>query len=473
MKQLNHSVTAVIFRYAVPALLVLVSLALLASPYAWLAPLPGIAVIFLLWIVKRDLLAWLFYGIVILIPFGAYRGLRGELSFLRLHWLFAAVLAFFVVIQILMKKRLPEEVRSPKFWGLLALFYIVNIFAMLGSKVPQTSASFMILLATGYLLIALGMILVDRKGFGKTIPKVVVGSVFAGSILAVLGAVFKLGWFVSATSGRVLGGAPDPNNMSLMIIFSLPFAVYFMLTSGRVWTRLFLLLVVAVDVAAVISTFSRGGALILLLSVLLMFWEFRHMISPRSLGLLFGVAGLVVTALLLVTPESYQERIRSIKAADDFAMRRRMSYLVVARELVADRPLFGNGPDAYAPLYARTDIGRSFRRSKESGARDAHNTYIEVLTGSGIIGLAFFLAVLLYAFKSFNHAQRLFVRAGRSRQALLVRAYRTAYLTLLVYLMIFSDVYHKYLLLSLAMSQVALRQAVATSLEREVDYGIG
>lgn len=467
MKWLADKVLGSAFQYWVPIFLIAVSLALLASPYAWLAPAPGTALLGLLWIARRNALSWLFYGFVILVPFGAYRGLKGDLSFLRLHWVFTGVLALIVVCRILVTRRIPNELKGAGFWGRLFFFYLINFFALLSSKVPAISTSFMILLAAGYMLVALGMIWVDRNGFEKVFPAVVVGSVFVGSLFAVAGSVFHVSWFVSETSGRVLGGAPDPNNMSLMIIFSLPFAAYFLVTAQRLWQRVGLLLLIAVNVAAVVATFSRGGALILFLSLGLLGWEFRRLISSRNLGLLLGVAGLAITTFMLLIPDSYQQRLGTIRAADDFSMRRRLSYITVARDLVLDRPFFGNGPDSYASLYAKSAVGRLFRRKSESGLREAHNTYIDVVTGSGILGLVAFLMVLSYAFQSFGRALRLYQQAGDAQMVLLARAYRLAFAMLLVYLFIFSDVYHKYLLLSLAMSQVAVYQASQKILEEE------
>lgn len=473
MNELAHKVMVSVFRYAIPAALVAVSLRLLASPFPHLAPLPALGLLILLWFGKRALFPYLFYGIVLLIPFGAYRGLSGQFSFVRLHWIFAILLAGVVLVGTVLRKRIPAEVRQGKFWARVALFYLINIFAALGSIFPEKSVPFMFLLAAGYMLVALGMIVVNRNGFEKILPRIIVGSVFVGAFLAVLGSVFNLKLFLSPLSGRAVGGSPEPNNMSLMIIYSLPLAVYFLLTARRASARLFLLLLIAIDVAAVIATFSRGGALVLAFSALLMLWEFRQKISPRNLGLLMGLGGLAVAALLLLSPESYGHRIKSIRTADDFPMRRRASYLAVTPELVADRPVLGSGPDTFAPRYAQTEIGRSFKRkSDKSGERDAHNTYIEVLVGSGIIGLVFFLAILLYSLKSFSRAQGLFLSSGRPRLALLTTAYRTSYLTLLVYLFILSEVNHKYLLVSLVASQVALRLA-QTEPEPEAEYAGG
>jgi len=456
MNTLAYKLKGFAIRYAIPAVLVVVSLLLLASPFPYLAPLPALGLLTLLWLGNRALFPYLFYGIVALIPFGAYRGLSGQYGFVRVHWIFAIALAVVVGTNIFLRKKIPAEVRQGKFWACVALFYLINVFATMGSKFPAVSAKFMIILAAGYLLVALGMIVVDRKGFSETLPKVIVGSVFISSALALLGSVFNLSLFVSSESGRVIGAAPDPNNMSLMIIFSLPLAAYFLLTARRPLARLAWMLIIGVDVAAIVATFSRGGAVILFLSLVLMLWEFRQLIAPRNLGLLFGLGGLAVAIFLILTPESYMQRVKSLRAADDFSLRRRTSYLVVARDLVAQRPFLGSGPDTFAPRYARTETGRAFKRKNSSGERKAHNTYIEVLVGSGVIGLAAFLILLLYALKSFSRAKQLFLAGGDARLALLTTAYRTSFLTLLVYLLLYSEVNHKYLLVALAVSQIAL-----------------
>jgi hypothetical protein len=55
---------------------------------------------------------------------------------------------------------------------------------------------------------------------------------------------------------------------------------------------------------------------------------------------------------------------------------------------------------------------------------------------------------------------------------LLTVAYRTSFLTLLAYLLLYSEVNHKYLLLSLIISQVALRLSRTPS-EQEPDHACG
>ena len=445
------------FRSAIPIVLVTISLALLTTPFPYLAVLPALSLLAILWLGARKLFPYLFYGIVLLIPFGAYRGLGGAFAFVRLHWIFAITLAGVISIGALLHKRIPEELRQGRFWAFVFLFYIINLISAFGSKYPEASAPFMLLMSAGYLLVALGMIVVDKKGFSQTLPRIIVGSICVSSLLVLAGAVLKIPFFVDTVSGRAMGGSSDPNNTALMTIFSLPLAVYFLLTARRPLIQQGMLLVIAMDVAAVIATFSRGGALILGIAMLLMFLEFRHFIVPHNIGLLMGLGGLALVALLLLTPDAYIQRIQSVSGADDFSMRRRSSYLKVAAKSIVARPFFGSGPDTFSAIYADSKIGRTFKRRNVSGERKAHNTYAEVAVGSGLFGIASLAALLIYSINSFTKAKHRFLASGQPHLALLTAAFRTSLLSLLAYLLIHSDLNHKYLLVSLAVSQIALR----------------
>ena len=442
-----------------PFLLVAVTLMLLASPYPYMAPLPGLGMLVLLLLGRWNLRSALFYGIVLLIPFGAYRTPIGELELLRLHWVLAIALAGLVAMDTLLRKSLPRELHNRSFWMLVFGFVIANAISLPSSGFPAVSMRFLMLLVAGFMLVALGMIVLDDRGFTQILPMVVVGSVVMGSVLAVLGYTMDLPVFISPKTGRAAGGAPDPNNMSLMIIFSIPLLVYFLLTTRHPLRRLGLLLALGINVGAIVLTFSRGGALILGLSIPLILWEYRRMIAPRNLGLLLGLSGLALIVFVLLAPDTYGRRIQSLRDGDDFVINRRYSYILVARDLFQQHPVLGSGPDTFSSLYAQTEVGRYFTRQREDGRRKAHNTYLEVLVGTGLFGFAWFFGVLLYAYYGFSHAKRRFLEQGMLREALVTGAYRVSFLTLLLYFLIYSDVYHKYLLLSLALSMVALRLA--------------
>jgi O-antigen ligase len=459
MNEQKHSFIATAWSYAGPLVLILCSLFLLTTPWPFLAPLPALAVLGLLLIKKSEGVPYLFYGIVFLIPFGAYRGLGGEFNLVRLHWLLAIALMGFVLARILWQRRIPAELNQRTFWLLVALFYLINIFAAMNSAFPAVSATFMVLMVAAYLLVALGIMVLTRRGYARTLPRVIVLSVLIGAVLGILGFVFNVTLFVDPVSGRALGAAPDPNNMSLMIIYSLPMGIYLLLTARRPGARVLYLLVFVISIIGIMATFSRGGALVLCIALGLMLWEFREHISPRNLGLLTGLAGIGLALVIMFSPDAYNRRIQSIAKAEDTPMRRRASYLVVAKDLIAERPVLGSGPNTFSSLYAKTELGRKFKRSGTDGKRKAHNTYVEVLVGSGVAGFTAFMLILGYSLRSFSRAQKRFLRQGQSQMALLTAAYRTSYLTLLVYLLMFSDVMHKYLLLSLAVSQVALRLA--------------
>ena len=97
-----------------------------------------------------------------------------------------------------------------------------------------------------------------------------------------------------------------------------------------------------------------------------------------------------------------------------------------------------------------------FGSKKDDTQRYAHNTYLEFLIGSGILGFLLFLIILMITIRNFLKSRKNFLLQGRQDMVSLVSSYQLSFVSLIIYLLIFSDMYHKYLFVSLALSQVAL-----------------
>jgi O-antigen ligase len=219
---------------------------------------------------------------------------------------------------------------------------------------------------------------------------------------------------------------------------------------------------IVLNVIGLVTTWSRGGAVIFLVTLMAIVVEYRDRFSPRTLGLFLGGAGVAVVVVLLLIPPSYWERQKSVTDTTDVPMARRGAYLSLASEVVPKHPVLGWGPDSFQYLWAESSYARKYQRKgdvKLGFRRKAHNTYIEVIVGTGVLGLAAFLSILGCAFRDFTKARRIHLERGNRAMAHLVGSYRISLFALCVYLFVYSDVYHKYLLLSLALSQVALRLA--------------
>jgi O-antigen ligase len=255
---------------------------------------------------------------------------------------------------------------------------------------------------------------------------------------------------------RATGGSDSGPALAMSILYGLPFLAHWLASSRTFRSRLALSGVLAVNLLGMITTYSRGGALVTVALFGWMLMAYRHALRPRRV-LILGFTGVAAVLLALVlVPASYWERQLSLTDQSDFSVGRRTTYLFVAREAFAARPLLGYGHDTFQYLYGQTDYARAYaRQDQETLRRRAHNTYIEAAIGSGVLGLAAFLGMLAAAWHNYSVGRSRARARGDMDLASLIGAYRMAFGALLVYFLIYSNLDNKYLIFALALSFVA------------------
>lgn len=451
-----------LFEVSIAALLILPALALLTTARPWLAFLPLLGLVGFLVIGRIPRIAY--YLLVFLVPFGAYRNIAGgEQQVFRIPWLVALVLLLVLLAVDMPRREFLRRLRS-NLWRYLGVFLVVSAVSTLLSDYPLTAAKNLALLPAAVGYIVFGIILIDREGLRRTLPAVIITSVSLGSLTAVLGYYFKIAAFADdagTTTVRGIGFSSDPNNMSLMIIFSLPLVSFFILHAKSTFWRLCLVLILLLNLAAVVSTFSRGGFLMLLVCCCLLLFEHGRRLRPKHFGFVLLAAALGVLLVFAAVPAEYWERQQTIALGTkaDRAIGRRASYVLVARDAVLNHPFLGSGPGSFIDIFSSSRYAHQYSREQEgakSYRRYAHNTYLEVVVGTGLLGLLVFLLLLRRAFGNFSAAARAFRERRDPWMEGLVRSYRISFVMVALYLLIFSDLFHKYLLLSLALSQVVL-----------------
>ena len=211
---------------------------------------------------------------------------------------------------------------------------------------------------------------------------------------------------------------------------------------------------ILINLLGIISTLSRGGFLILIFMSILIFWEQRHRFHPRYLGPVMAVLCAAMIFAVLTTPRSFivrQETIAKGTQADK-STRRRADYINVGWDSFTKNPLLGKGTDTFKNVWHDSLTCRIYGLPSY---RTAHNTYIEVLVGSGLIGLILFLLILGRASLNYTQAIKGFQQAGEEELVSLTRAYRLSFISICTYFLILSAIEHKLLLLALAISQTA------------------
>ncbi len=196
----------------------------------------------------------------------------------------------------------------------------------------------------------------------------------------------------------------DPNDLSLVLLFPLAFAISFLIyRSSRANTWLGVLGSASI-MLAIIFTQSRGG----LIGVLAVFGALGfHFIKSRSVAItLCVIAGLGLGAAMgLKGRVSGGEAELSASGIDDSAMGRIYAW-GAAINMAARRPLTGVGINNFAPSYY------FFTDKWEKRDKAVHSTWFQVLGETGIPGIIVFLMLVAATVRSAIHSLAQLVAAG-------------------------------------------------------------
>ncbi len=153
---------------------------------------------------------------------------------------------------------------------------------------------------------------------------------------------------------------------------------------GSVW----ILYCVAVILAGLIATHSRGGFLAMLSATGITFLVLR----PRTVRLHFGLLAIVLVVpifLVAIGTDSPFQRLASMSEAGETGLNGRTAIWLASLRTWLDRPLFGAGMGTFevalAPALDR-DLGVSYQH--------AENEYLEMAVEGGLTGLLLFLILV-------------------------------------------------------------------------------
>ncbi len=445
------------------------------------------------------------YAIVFVFPFGAYRG--------KIHWILGAALLIVACLHYLPRKQWPARLRS-NLWPWMIALIAVSFVSACWSPYPGPAFRDLALLIAGASFVALCLLMISPRSFRDTLPLITVISVTLGSLLAVVGYIYDVPLFAANVERfkRGFGATVSPNSMAIFIVSAIPFLLYYLFKVRKAGLYLLVVLALVVNLAAIITTYSRGGFWIMLVIVAISLVEFRRHWNIRHAGIVTLCAGFYLVLPSLIDPDSqwyqgsaetahveqvqrnplssqerklppgkdptpktnldYWERQQSLSRSGDFSVNRRWTYLHVGWEAFLKRPVIGFGPMTFKYIYrdsprAQQVMKQSGRKNQRVSARVAHNTYLEVLVGSGIVGLVCFLGLIGTALWNLSRAKGRALLRGNPQETLLLAAYRLSFVSMLLYFFIQTMVNHKPFLLFLAISQAALWMTQ----DREIEMG--
>lgn len=204
--------------------------------------------------------------------------------------------------------------------------------------------------------------------------------------------------FVSiASDGRLEGVVYyDANDFALLIVCTIPFAIYFLRPTVAIWKRLFALFALALFVDMVLKSGSRGGFIAFVALMTYVVIAFRSIPTRLRLSAV-GVAFLIMTVLGSAT---YWNMMRTIlhpkndynmkeQAGRKFVWKRGVGYMLM-------RPVLGVGADNFEQAEGTLSaISRQYA-AEGRGLKwsTAHNSFVLVGAELGVGGLVLFVTML-------------------------------------------------------------------------------
>ncbi|MEA2061650.1 MAG: O-antigen ligase family protein [Thermodesulfobacteriota bacterium] len=391
-----------------------------------------------------------YYVVVSTIPYYQWRHMIP--GGIPVDWILTFFLLIVVAIHLITTKRIPDSLNhNLNKWFLL--FFVVNIISTLFSPYQDEAFSGIVTLVQGYIFISLSLVFITEKGFTTILPIVLCVSVGINALFSSLGYFFGIDYFNIWGGVQTYGATIGANNMSLMCVFVIPLFVYWIFNAKSSFVFFLVLFLFVSTIGGVISTESRGGFLNLIFSLGLVAFAHRHRFRPRFFGLLISFIGFVLILVITAIPDSYFQRQQTlVSGEEDVSLNRRQGYIKVGLKSFNEYPLLGTGTFTFHKVWVNSTETLRFRMKE----RACHNTYLEMLVGTGLVGLAVFLALLLQAFFDFTRSEAFFERIKKPEMVSAVAAYHIAFITVLIYCLIKSLQDHKLLLLILALAPACL-----------------
>lgn len=220
--------------------------------------------------------------------------------------------------------------------------------------------------------------------------------VLAGCIVAIkaltnkaqgIGLVEETRVTIGRTFGSVLG---DPNDLSLVLMFPMAFAVGFLIVNGNtIVTRIFGLMSIGLLFSAVLATQSRGG----LLGVMAVFGIYAYRRVQNKL-LFFGMGAVAAIVLYSVAGISGRSSGGAAEEGIDASAMGRIYAWEAAVGMATDNPITGVGIDNFYSNYF-------FYSPHWDGLNHAvHSTWFGVLAETGILGFIVFTIMIVLLCKT-------------------------------------------------------------------------
>jgi O-antigen ligase len=349
-----------------------------------------------------------------------------------------------------------ESVSYPKIVGLLLIIGLTLRLALTKELIPKDSAyKYFFLFFTGSLVsfavaanfslnlrmyityIALFIFYIFTRYFIKSMDDIsrALNFIFLSTIL-VFAFVQIMGLSVrSGVSSRIASGIGDPNAFASYIMVLVPLVFYQALNSSGISRTLYWSCLVSFLLLLVL-TGSRGGVLGFLGATGVLIYYYG--VGKTKYVVLLTIT--ITTIAFLFIPDTYWKRMSTImnpQTEEGSSIETRLDNYKAAVKMFLDYPIVGVG--MYHFKYRSSDYGAS--RGKV-----VHNTYLEVLTGGGLLSFIPFSLILMNSWRKLKLRRKY----GGSTRDLLI-CLKASFVSILITSSFISGDHEKILFLLLAL----------------------
>jgi O-antigen ligase len=185
---------------------------------------------------------------------------------------------------------------------------------------------------------------------------------------------------------RYASEGSEPNDLALTCCIAIPISYYLSLRSAG-WMVWFYRMVVGIALTTILLSASRSGALASLAALSIIPWTYRYISRKQKIGVIAAALCLAV-GLAVFTPTTSWNRLGTVAPElSEGTMNSRTVIWKAGLDALREAPFGGIGAGAY-PIVSEAILGSPKTRLV------AHNSFLSVLTETGIIGFTLFSVLL-------------------------------------------------------------------------------
>jgi O-antigen ligase len=212
-----------------------------------------------------------------------------------------------------------------------------------------------------------------------------------------------------STIQRVSGGTGNYNWLAYTLVLLMPLNLYWWHAYPSLRSRVILLALTGMQLAALVLTYTRSAFIGLLAAGL-------YLVMKREVKLWLPATaiGIALITLPLWAPDRFAERMLSREYFSKGTTVIRTDFIVTGIGMFRDKWVLGHGYGQFGEYFLRHSTSEYVTRMQEEIDRGAgaphsirpHNMYVDVAVDYGIIGLAAFLWLLTMLLRDLREAER-------------------------------------------------------------------